>query len=56
MQAVNNEGKKILEHFSKELKVVFLYSIKTVVSHLKQKFMGIGLQSSCHLVKLRLEF
>ena len=32
-QTVNSEGEKGLEPFSKELKVVLLYSIKTVVSH-----------------------
>ena len=35
MVKVNSEGKNSLEPFSKELKVVLLYSIKTVVSHLK---------------------
>ena len=35
MQALNSEGKNSLEPFSKELKIVLLYSIKTVVSHLK---------------------
>ena len=35
-QTVNSEGKNSLEPFSKEFKVVLLYSIKTVVSHLKQ--------------------
>ena len=34
-QAVNSEGEKNLELFSKELKVVLLYSIKTVVSQTK---------------------
>ena len=34
MQTVNSEGKNSLEPFLKELKVVPLYSIKTVVSHL----------------------
>ena len=36
MQALNSEGKNSLEPFSKELKIVLLYSIKTVVSHLKK--------------------
>ena len=35
-QTANSEGKKILELFSKELKVVLLYFIKTVVSHLNK--------------------
>jgi len=35
-QTVNSYGKNILEPFSKELKVVLLYSIKTVLSHLKE--------------------
>ena len=35
-QTVNSEGKNSLEPFLKELKVVPLYSIKTVVSHLNQ--------------------
>ena len=35
-QALNSEGKNSLEPFSKELKIVLLYSIKTVVSHLNQ--------------------
>ena len=39
-QTVNSEGKNSLEHFSKELKVVLLYSIKTVVSHLKRFKVG----------------
>jgi len=34
-QTVNSEGKNILEPFSKEFKVLLLYSIKTEVSHLK---------------------
>ena len=34
-QTVNSEEKSSLEPFSKELKVVLLYSIKTVVIHLK---------------------
>ena len=34
-QKVNSEGKNSLQPFSKESKVVLLYSIKTVVSHLK---------------------
>ena len=34
-QALNSEGKNSLEPFSKEFKVVLLYAIKTVVSHLK---------------------
>ena len=33
-QAVSSEGENSLEPFSKELKVVLLYPIKTVVSHL----------------------
>ena len=40
MQTVNREGKNSLEPFSKELKVVLLSSIKTVVSHLKLKIEG----------------
>ena len=39
-QTVNNEGKNILEPFQKSLKVVLLYSIKTVVSHLKLDVYG----------------
>ena len=35
MQTVNSEGKNNLEPFSKELKVVLLYSAKTGASHLK---------------------
>ena len=35
MQTVNSEGKNSLEPFSNELKVVLLYSNKTVVNHLK---------------------
>ena len=37
-QTVNNEGKSILEPFSKEFEVLLLYSIKTVISHLKDRF------------------
>ena len=40
MQALKSEGKNSLEPFSKELKIVLLYSIKTVVSHLKMLGMG----------------
>ena len=36
-KTVNSEWKNGLEPFSKELKVVLLYSIKTVVSHLKSR-------------------
>ena len=40
-QTVNIEWKNSLESFSKKLKVVLLYSIKTVVSHLNvEKFIG----------------
>ena len=35
-QTVNSERKNNLEPFTKELKVLLLYSIKTLVSHLNQ--------------------
>ena len=35
-QIVNIEKKNNVEYFSKELKVVCVYSIKTVVSHRKK--------------------
>ena len=41
-QTVNSEEKNILEPFSKELNVVLLYYIKTVVSHLKTKITKIN--------------
>ena len=41
-QALNSEGKNSLEPFSKEFKVVLLYSIKTVVSHLKRRRLRIS--------------
>ena len=44
-QALNSEGKNSFEPFSKEFKGVLLYSIKTVVSHLKKR-VGEGTQPS----------
>ena len=47
LQTENSEGKNSLEPFSKELKVVPLYSIKTVVSHLRQYLaVNISLQNT----------
>ena len=46
-QTVNSEGKSSLEPFSKELKVVPLYSIKTVVSH-NFDYQNVNSLCSCH--------
>ena len=50
-QTVNSEGKSSLEPFSKEFKVLLLYSNKTVVSHLKIALPG-GCNALLHRNKL----
>ena len=55
-QTVNSEGKNNLEPFSKELRVVLLYSIKTVVSHLKTVLKRHDLHKACMCKQKHFEY